>query len=303
MDDTVEQTSGEDLASAAAAFTKILAAEPAPKEEAEAAPQIQPQAETQEAPAPETNTDEEAEAPASEEPAVATEAAPQAQQPAKADAAPPTPIPDANAQAVQEVQQALTFARAFLPQLQAQIMGEFQDIKTMDDLARVGEDDPGRYNRFVLAAQKMQGVMANYQHLEKQAKEAQAAASPKIDWAGEAAKLHKAVPELADPQKGPVLERQLNEFAKSKGINPAGKTAAEIQVLYEAYKATTDKASAAKQLEKATEKAKLAPPVQKPGTSKPQNTKGDKALESFQRLQKTGHVDDAAQAFRFILSQ
>jgi len=287
------------------AFLNILKAQPAGDDAPEAPeekPEIQAQpAETQQASDTAPNTDEVVQAPASE---TATETMPAPEKPQPQQAAQPTaPAEDQEAKAAREqVQNALTFAKAFIPQLHAQIMGEFSDIKTQDDLVRVGMTDPDRYNRFVLSQMKMQNIMGQYQELDKQAKAAQEASGPKVDWAAEQQKLNKAIPDLADPVKGPALEKRLVEYAKEKGISPAGKTAAEIATLYESMQLRDIKAEQAKALAEANKKAAKAPPVQTPGNAKPQNTKQDKAQEAFSRLQKTGRDADATDVFRSILS-
>lgn len=302
LDSDVDTGSDE---AAMAAFSALLKGPQAPETEAAPEPtEIQPKAAAEAPQASEANADETAEAAGSEEanPAPETsEAAPVQPQPVASQQVAPAEDTEAKA-ARDQLQSAVTYARAFIGQIHAQVMGEFSDIKTLDDLNKVGEVDPGRYNRFILAQGKMQNVVAQYKELERKAAEAKAQEGPKVDWASEKAILDKAIPDLSDPVKGPALERQLIEYAKEKNISPAGKTAAEIVTLYESMQYRNEQKARAAALAQANQKAAKAPPVQTPGAAKPKNTKADKLHEDFGRLQKTGRDEDATAVFRSLLS-
>lgn len=204
--------------------------------------------------------------------------------------------------------QLLTTLSQLTLQLDAAIKGEFQDIKSIDDLYALADQrspkyDPDRYNRYVIAQAKLRDASSQ---------QSQLADAKMKEWrASETDKLHKIMPELKDPEKGPALANKITKFAKDRGytdqqIGLAG--ANDIAIIHDAMlyresqaKAATAATKAKADLEAANKKAAVAPPVQKPGTSRSTNGKDEKAQDDFRRLQKTGSVQDAASVFRSIL--
>jgi hypothetical protein len=49
-------------------------------------------------------------------------------------------------------------------------------------------------------------------------------------------------------------------------------------------------------------KAASAPPVQKPGVTRPNTGKEEKLQSDYERLQRTGNVNDAASVFRHFIN-
>lgn len=193
-----------------------------------------------------------------------------------------------------------------VPQLESVLLGEFADIKTSEDVVNLMKTDPDRYNRY---------YVAQYQIAE--AKRAQAEARTKAlsdmqsnlrEWQqGEVKKLTEMIPELGDKEKGPALSQKILQYAQSFGYTQQQlqhASANDFRILYESMQfraAEADKANQAKALKEAEKKAAVAPPVQQPGTPRNENTKEEKVIADYQRLQKSGRVDDAAALIRHML--
>lgn len=187
-----------------------------------------------------------------------------------------------------------------VPQMQSAIRGEFADIKNIDDLENVARTDPERYNRFVFAqARLQQATTAQQQANEVANKEKNEAA--RQAWSSEQARLYKLMPELTDPVKGSAIAKNLQDYALKIGIKPerlTGYTADEFVALNKSMQ--FDNLEAAKAA--ANKKAASAPPVQKPGVTRSGSTKDEKLKTDYERLQKSGRVDDAAAVFRNLFN-
>ncbi len=117
----------------------------------------------------------------------------------------------------------------------------------------------------------------------------------------ERAKLTEAIPDFRDTAKAPVLQRELNEFAKSRGF-----TDDELAKVYDhrlvvllhdalqGQKAKTKAPEVRQRVEKVLESAK-------PGANT-QPAKSDKTEAAMKRLRESGKVEDAAKAFGTIFN-
>jgi hypothetical protein len=186
-----------------------------------------------------------------------------------------------------------------LPQLEHTIRGEFADIKSQADIARLAQSDPARYNRLVLAQNQYQE--AQRARLANAAGEQKAAQERHLSWQdGERRKVAELVPELGDPEKGPALARKLQEFAIRSGYTAqhlAMASATDCAMLHRAmqYQNLSEAQGAARA------KAARAPRVAEPGTRA--GAAGNDRMEAdFARLKKSGATQDAAAVFRNILS-
>jgi hypothetical protein len=193
--------------------------------------------------------------------------------------------------------QFLNALNTYVPQLEAAIRGEFADIKGFDDLQRVAQEDPDRYNRYVIANARLQQAQQAQQTAQGQAN--QQAQQRHAEWqASERTKLEKFLPDLKDPEKGPALAKKLQDFAiKERGYTPqqlAMASANDFALLHDAMQFKASQAA----LKTAQAKAAKAPPVQQPGTVTQSSSKDEKLKGDFERLQKTGSIDDAARVFQ-----
>ena len=104
------------------------------------------------------------------------------------------------------------------------------------------------------------------------------------------------LPEWADAEKGPVLKKQIKEYAFDKGF-----TDNEINMMIDArsidvlHKAMKYESLLKAKISANKKKAKVAPKVQKPGTPlTSQERNSDKVVQQRKRLKQSGKVDDAA---------
>lgn len=276
-----------------------------PEEEVSAAPEPEIQPAQTEAPSAEVegaNASEEAPAPAVD---------------TTAQAAPVTPKPepvrspelDQRLSEADKTQQQAAAARdqylqrlnAIVPQLENAVAGEFADIKTPEDVFGLMQSDPNRYNQFVIANTRLNQARQAQQQASQEAVASYRSA--------EQQKLIKALPDLADPQKGEALKEKLRAYAKSQGIPDSrqARDADEVIRLHRemvmAEKLTaleSEKAAQANKLAEANKKAAKAPPVQQPGAQRDTNT-NEKASSDFGRFQKSGRLDDLTAALQHIL--
>lgn len=190
-------------------------------------------------------------------------------------------------------------------QLEAQIKGQFADLKTEEDIAALMDPasptyNPDRFNalqahkyRLDVARLRIQAVQ------EDEARERQAKLQQwKLD---EQKKLFTLIPDLKDPDKGPVLRGKLEAFAAKSGYTAqqlAMASANDFALLHRAMRADDLEG----ELAQAKAKAANAPPVQKPGTARPNANKDDKVHADFEQLKKSGRTDDAARVFANLLN-
>lgn len=257
--------------------------------------EIQPQAAAEESASVEEPVVESAQAASTE---TVTTPDPEAPKPLLATPDPVAPKQDAQPSTAPEVNPALnqTLERVgtLVQQLEAAANSKFADIKTEADVLQLMQADPARYNEFVIMQRQYQQAVFARSQVQQEAQKAYLTA--------EQQRLTKEIPELSDPVKGEALKAELRAYAKSQGIpdNRQARSADDVILLHRAMvlskeNATlkAEKASQAAALAKASEKAAVAPPVQKPGAtrSEPVNTK---LQELEDRFQKTGRPEDLA---------
>lgn len=206
--------------------------------------------------------------------------------------------------------QYLNALNTIVPQLQAQIQGAFPEIKSQEDVLNLMQTNPERYNQFVIAQTRLQ-VAAQHQQralAEQQQSQRQQFETMQQE---ELKKLPTLIPELANPEKAPALAKKIQDYAKAQGYTPmqlAMASANDFKIIYRAMMADEYEAQTAvqqKELEEAktvaAQKAKGAPPVQKPGNTQPQDNQRNAMRDDFKRLQKSGRVEDAASIFSRML--
>ncbi len=286
--------SSDTIEHAANAIQALLNRKPTPEteesdEEVQAQPVEQPQAQEQRTAPAETEETETEEPPAEEEkPSVAREEAPKTEVKAE------QPQADSDPE--------LNKLNAGIQQLQAVFYSEFQDIKSDADLYKIGQEDPARYNRFVM----MQAQLGRALEVQRnaQVQQQQRFLQTQVE------QLKKTFPDYVDPVKGVALRAEMTAFAKKRGFTEdrmRAASAADILTLrdamaWEKHQAAekAKPAEVAATITKAREKAAKATPVQKPGTPSV-NSGNDKAKEDRERLHRSGRVEDAAAFFRHLV--
>jgi hypothetical protein len=227
-----------------------------------------------------------------------------AEKPEAAEAVAASEPPPAAAQPGPEALQAVTLQQqaqalqAMQAQLQAGMAGEFADLRNVEDVQRLAQTDPPRFNRFMFAQIKLQqGQQASQMALARAAEVQQAQVAA---WrSAEKDRLEEALPELKGPQAREFSDR-IRQFALQAGYSEqdlARANARDVVTLYRAMRLSDIEAAQ----ETAREKARAAPKVQLPGTRGANAP--DKFRSDLERLQKSGRVDDAAQVFQSLLSR
>jgi hypothetical protein len=186
-----------------------------------------------------------------------------------------------------------------VPQLETAIKGEFGDIRSPADLARIARDDPARYNRFI--AFQGQHAQASAARSQLQRAEHENVMARQAAWQkDETAKAGTMVPDLTDRDKGPALANRIQAFAIKSGYSPqqlALASANDIAMLHRAMQ--YEGLEAAKETARA--KAAKAPRVSEPGT-RGEGGKSAKLQSDFERLKKSGRTEDAAAVFRNLIT-
>ncbi len=210
---------------------------------------------------------------------------------------------EAQRQQAEQVRQQYENALPVLLQtLQAQQQGEFGDIQSMDDVTRLARDDWPRYIQWDAQQKKMAAV---YQEMQNSQQRQQQEQSTK--WSEyatqEDALFAEAVPEIADPEKGPKLRQQAIEYLTDLGYTqeqladawnkPGGwlRDHKAQQAIVDAVKLRQGKAAVQKPL------PKPVPPVaQRPGVSPGNTNLRDAQVKTLeQKLDKTGSWKAAAE--------
>lgn len=184
--------------------------------------------------------------------------------------------------------------------IQKQLVAEFSDIKTWDDVRKMAAEDPIRYGQW--DAMLKQHRFAAEQQQAIQARQQQERATRAREYFNEQARLFaERAPEFADPQKAGTLRAQAFEVLQDFGfapdeINDAWTKGGSIPVHDHRFQLLVREAMRLRSAEKAVKKpvAKPAPQVQRPGpavTSKDQRSEHVKTLDS--RLSKSGSIKDA----------
>jgi hypothetical protein len=196
--------------------------------------------------------------------------------------------------------QYLNALNTIVPQLESRIKGEFADIKNFDDLQAIAGTDPDRYNRYVIAMAQLNHAQVER---DKASQDDQRVQSQRLqEWKQqEQQKLGTLIPELKDNDKGPVLAKKIQDFALKSGYTAqqlSNASANDFVILHRAMQFDDLQG----QQKVAQDKAKNAPPVQKPGVARVNATADDKFQEDFSRLQKSGSQKDAAQLFKHFVN-
>src|SRR4051812_43670325 len=189
---------------------------------------------------------------------------------------------------------------ALMAELQNAQQSAFADIKTVDDVTKLANEDPFRYLQWQAHQTKLQAVNAENERARGEKSRAEQA-----EWTSYVQKQNELaseyIPELADKVKGPALTQRaadrLNElgFKQEELANLAsGKEKLSlydhrIQRLIFSDLKLSDIQSAPKAVA-----SKTLPPVQKPGVSRPAGAADSEHIQALEaKLNKTGSIRDA----------
>jgi len=188
---------------------------------------------------------------------------------------------------------------ALLQTLEQQQAGQFSDIRSMDDVQRLSQEDPFRYIQWQAHREKVAAVQ----------QEMQAARSRQVSeytnrWSEfsskEDAKVAELIPELADPEKRTKIQQDALKLLKDVGFNEeeigrawTGQAAISPRdhrfqmLVVKAAKYDEAQASAKKTLTA----TKPLPPVQKPGVAAPKGNPQSQLIKDLSKqLDQTGDL-------------
>ena len=202
------------------------------------------------------------------------------------------------AEAVQQAQQYVQHFQMAAQALHQQLLGDFPDIKTPADLAKLAAEDPARY--LVYDARQKQ-VQDAYQQVAQHNQVAQRQQQAKLnEWIeSEARKLADLVPEWKDGERASREIREVREHAIKVGLPPdqanqpwsaAAAVMARESMLYRRGLQAVTKA-----------KLENLPKVVRPGTAAaPGEAERTRAEAARKAHSKNGSVDSAADALRAL---
>lgn len=203
------------------------------------------------------------------------------------------------AAALQAKQQYEAALPNLLTQIQQQLQGEFQDITSWQDVEKMQQTDPLRFQRWQVRTQQAEQLAR-----EVQTNQTRQQAEQKTRFenyvADEAKKFLDLAPEFADPKTASVKQKEVQTLFADVGVTPA-----ELKEMWNGQplsihdhrvQVIVAKAARWDAAEKARKAAKpvTGAPVQKPGTA---SNRGEVQAEQVrtlrERLNRTGSVKDA----------
>jgi len=190
---------------------------------------------------------------------------------------------------------------ALMQELQNAQQNTFADIKTVDDVTRLANEDPFRYLQWQAHQTKLQAVNAENERARTAKEQAEQA-----KWAEHVQKENtlaaEFIPELADKDKGfKLTQRVANELLPDLGFKDSELTALangkdklsiydhRIQRLFADAIKLRDIQSATKAVA-----AKPVPAVQRPGQAKPANTTSLAQIQALEKQLSSATGDKAA---------
>jgi hypothetical protein len=183
---------------------------------------------------------------------------------------------------------------AQLPQLMQTLsdaqQSAFADIRTVDDVTKLANEDPFRYLQWQAHQTKLQAVNAELERAK-----GQQTAKQQTEWAEHVQKENQLaadlIPELADKDKGPALVKRAAERLSELGFKPDelsdyanGKQKLSIydhrfqQLIADSLKLADIQGAA-----KPTAAAKPVPPIQRPGTARPATASAASQIQALQK--------------------
>ena len=190
---------------------------------------------------------------------------------------------------------------ALMQSLQDAQQSAFADIRNVDDVTRLANEDPFRYLQWQAHQTKLQAVQAELQRANGEKSKAE-----QSQWAEHVQKENslasELIPELADKVKGPAFQqRVVSELLPDLGFKEGeladlaqGKAKLSIydhriqRLLADSLK-LRDILNA-----KAVAVPKAVPPVQKPGAAPPRGAAQAQSVQALnQKLSASGTIDDA----------
>lgn len=193
---------------------------------------------------------------------------------------------------------------ALMQALQDANAGQFSDIRTIDDVTKLAQEDPFRYLQWQAHQSKMAAVQSE---MDKANKERETETQSK--WAkhvqDESARFAESLSE-ADQKRLEELNRAAPDFLKERGFTPQELTDLangkdKLSIWDHRVQSLILDGMKYQALQKAPPKAvqKPVPPVQRPGAAQPRGAANVASIQALnQRLSESGSIDDALALMR-----
>mgnify|MGYP001595632174 CR=1 FL=1 len=201
-----------------------------------------------------------------------------------------------------ERQQVAHHLQSLIPALQQQIAGEYADIKTMADVQRLADEDPGRYSRWRAKQDALAYANAEHQRVVER-QNAEQKATFENARAEEHGKLAAAFPAEFGPAAAQKTYAEIGAYLLDQGFPTE-----RIRSIYEAgvlkivRKAMAYDRAQAKVKAKPAPETKPAPKLVKPGAVEERNEGGGRIAALSNKLGKSGRVDDAANLIEAMIT-
>lgn len=175
---------------------------------------------------------------------------------------------------------------------------EFKDvIEGKTDLAKLAEEDLGRYMQFTAMRDKAIAAHGRETAMREEAAKTQQANLAKFR-NEQNEQLKELIPALKDTKKFAEFDTKVTKALREIGIPDEQILGATAKALALAYDGVRYRDAVAKAK---TAEAKPAPSIQKPGTAERRNGKAEATAADLNRLRKSGRVEDAAKVFGRLL--
>lgn len=183
---------------------------------------------------------------------------------------------------------------SLIPSLQRQLLGDFADLRSPQDLQALAMTNPARFA-------DLQARSAALQQAEGYANTLTEFRRGRV-LETESAELAKLIPELTDPEGGDQLRDEIRAYGKVQGFGDerfADAGATEIAILHKAMKYDQLEQGQVKAARRARDQQR-ARPVMTPGHARREDPKAG-YRQAMTKLKKTGHVEDAARVIELML--
>lgn len=183
---------------------------------------------------------------------------------------------------------------SLIPSLQRQLLGDFADLRSPQDLQALAMTNPARFADLQARSAALQQA-EGYANTLTEFRRGRVLETASIE-------LAKLIPELADPEGGDQLRDEIRAYGKVQGFDDerfADAGATEIAILHKAMKYDRLEQGQVRAARRARDQ-KRARPVMTPGHARREDPKAG-YRQAMTKLKKTGHVEDAARVIELML--
>ena len=189
---------------------------------------------------------------------------------------------------------------ALMQTLQDAQQSAFADIRTVDDVTKLANEDPFRYLQWQAHQTKLQAVNAEIERAKGQQTQKQ-----RSEWAEHVQKENELaaelIPDLADKDKGPALmKRAADRLAelgfKSDELNDYANGDKKLSIYDHRFQQLVADSLKLADIQKAPKavSTKPVPPVQRPGTAKPATSGNAQLIQTLEKQLSTASGSTAA---------